>query len=129
MREIKFRAIGQVRKYWHYGLPIFIGKDVCHIREENLDEYICDTDTLSQYTGLKDKNGKEIYEGDIIDSNLAYYYVIIEWDKLGLKKKFIAKQKNVPKQKSEYFVNYKCNFSKCEVIGNIYENPELLGDD
>lgn len=122
MREIKFRARGQIKwKIWHYGLPIFIGKDVCHIREENLNEYICDTDTLSQYTGLKDKNGKEIYEGDIIRYDTIDFitYNLVKWGKVEFS--FLKKQLDGTIHRTTYQGLSKYG----EVIGNIYENPTL----
>jgi hypothetical protein len=73
---------------------------------------------LMQYTGLKDKNGKEIYEGDIcfID-NIQNFEVI--WSRIG----FWFKRED-----GELFVLTPQN-AWIEVIGNIYENPELLGKD
>ena len=72
---------------------------------------------IMQYTGLHDKNGKEIYEGDILKGTFygfpipEYDYVFqIYWDEK--EKGFMA----------SYFEP-----SECEVIGNIYNNPELLG--
>ena len=72
---------------------------------------------IMQYTGLHDKNGKEIYEGDILKGTFygfpipEYDYVFqIYWDEK--EKGFMA----------SYFEP-----SECEVIGNIYDNPELLG--
>lgn len=72
---------------------------------------------VMQYTGLKDKNGIEIYEGDIVKAGdgLAYY-VYYDEDYAS----FRLRRKN-----AKYALDL---YLKCEVIGNIYENPELLKD-
>ena len=71
--------------------------------------------TLLQYTGFKDKNGKEIYEGDYLDG-LGYVVYIIQEARFGI---------NCLGELHEiYFSELKQD--KIEIIGNIYENPELL---
>lgn len=79
----------------------------------------CDNGIICQYTGLHDKNGKEIYEGDILKGTFygfpmpEYDYVFqIYWD-----------------EKEEGFMASYFEPSECEVIGNIYDNPELLGEE
>ena len=91
-----------------------------------------DKETVGQYTGLKDKNGKEIYEGDVVKVKLykgeeeKYFIGKVEY----FGGNFIVDADN----NSEYHVydldgfgiDYRYNLEDCEVIGNIYDNPELL---
>lgn len=72
--------------------------------------------TLEQYTGLKDKNGKEIYEGDVV-KNFARYGTVVKLEQSG---SYILKYSD-----SEY-VFFPIDIT-CEVVGNIHENPDLLG--
>lgn len=67
---------------------------------------------LMQYTGLKDKNGKEIYEGDIMISEFSSEKVIVEWKDLG-------------DAGATYGVGFNA-YEGDEVIGDIYSNPELI---
>ena len=73
-----------------------------------------DPSTIGQYTGLTDKNGKKIFEGDIVkhlSDNMVY---LIEYDnRFGM---YVSKQKG-----SSY-----SGCIRCEIIGNIHDNPELL---
>ena len=100
--------------------------------EINADErYI-----FSEYTGLKDKNNKEIYEGDIIkfedcsiDGTKEFYNIgVIERE--GKRDELVISQ--LLFEKTYFTENYMDfidqTFEVCEVIGNIYENPELLGE-
>ena len=97
-REIKFRAwINE--KMWHFDIKESAG-------------YVWHKGNLMQYTGLKDKNGKEIYEGDIVSNNL--------------KEQGIVKWKGIGFDWGDDFSKGKGDTDEIEVIGNIYENPELL---
>lgn len=82
-------------------------------------------DNLMQYTGLKDKNGKEIYEGDILSIK------IYSGDKVIVEGKTVVEFKDgcfgVIWGHDKAFLSLNSFFkTKFEVIGNIYENPELL---
>jgi uncharacterized phage protein (TIGR01671 family) len=79
---------------------------------------------LMQFTGLKDKNGKEIYEGDILAAPHTYNIEII-YKNGGFLMEFF----DDIGEKCEYHLNKELiEQDDLEIIGNKYENPELLGD-
>mgnify|MGYP000997845440 CR=1 FL=1 len=106
MREIKFRAWNDMKK---------------RMEHDVYKEY----ENLMQYTGLKDKNGVDIYEGDILKIEGAYFRktirenMVVEYDEsrawFGVLDVLHTVSLN----------NFDCE-DDVEVIGNIYENPELL---
>ncbi len=125
MREIKFRAWHKEKKCWldtvHvYGDSSWSGSIIEPRGEiDGYDERECE---LMQYTGLKDKNGKEIYEGDIIKSCNQYIENItasVMWNDNCAR--FVIDSESPMMN----FI-YGANLNRLEVIGNIYENPELL---
>jgi uncharacterized phage protein (TIGR01671 family) len=132
MREIKFRAVykpdpAQVMFYQQIidGNLYFIATDD-PVMSYFYEIVMVDDDWLKeQYTGLKDKNGKEIYEGDIIrDSTFkdhGSYIMGVAWE--------LEAASFVLTRKGWAFRHYFMESSDpkdCEVIGNIHENPELL---
>jgi len=132
-REIKFRALkddisncnfvyGQL-VYDAIGIPRITVVDKSG---EGLLFHSCIKGTEGQYTGLKDRNGKEIYEGDIVMCKTAdppeHKGFICEF------KDYRWKFQNVFLKNDDFYgtVNYAYISTHTEVIGNIHENPELL---
>ena len=139
MRELKFRCWkmrnGKLQRYVctpfglfdyahnHPDAPVMNYQNVNDIRD-----FMPDADVIDQYTGIKDKNGKEIYDGDIIHEKWYDSDVHRGRDRIG---------------KIEYFCDgFVCWFKRegfvglgmfptknIEIIGNIHENPELLEDE
>jgi hypothetical protein len=83
------------------------------------DEWIQDSYVLEQYTGLKDKNGKEIYDGDIITEGDRL--MIVEWSERSAGWSLRSKG-----WMFNHFFNEAIDAVESEIVGNIHENPELI---
>lgn len=123
MRAIKFRAWDKEKKrffepegYSEDALIVYLNGDMGVLDNEPYESIHSDEANkrfvLLQYTGLNDKNGVEIYEGDIVEQKKQreqYRLFEIKWDRGNM---------------GFYFSHAGTNF--IEVIGNVYENPDLL---
>jgi len=107
MREIKFRAWDLVAKKFYY-----VDVWSFHILAENCDD-------VQQFTGLHDKNGKEIYEGDILKIGYGYAEQADSYIVEDLRELYADTQID-----DSY-----CFITSMKIIGNMYENPELLKED
>lgn len=123
-REIKFRGKRLDNGKWVYG--DFRSEEnciavPCYIRHFGIgyDVYPVDPDTVGQYTGIKTKDCKEIYEGDIVCLGDAKR-------RTGVIVKSDTKPAFVLEVNDTAFDLYYRNQHRYEVVGNIYDNPELL---
>ncbi len=143
MREIKFRAWHKKLKCW--GKPCIsidfdkleptfgLGVRYLYFHNKEIDELptalssekmdildVQDVVIIMQYTGLKDKNGKEIYEGDIVRYNDKLTGAIV-WKYTG----FVLELFNGEKSTIILWHDID-NRDNIEILGNIYDNPELI---
>ncbi len=103
--------------------PTFYGGRIA-IRPDQYNDYFNTEDMiLMQYTGLHDKNGKEIYEGDIVGIDYLSYIVTGVVTYSTKDAMYILTNTNSIADENEPLGDYK----NLEVIGNTYDNPELLG--
>jgi uncharacterized phage protein (TIGR01671 family) len=122
-REIKFRALATYSNEFVYGWLIKKRSGISEfmIREDSGMEHDVYTETIGQYTGLKDKKGTEIYEGDIVSfPDLSEYYNndrevkktgVVEFRRGG----FVVQSKN------EWM--WLIFATEAEIIGNLHETP------
>lgn len=137
-REIKFRGKDYNNK-WRYGdlVQEKWGQGKAIMIKKNTTAWSVLEDTVGQFTGLKDKNGKEIYEGDIIE--FSYDEFIGNFDTKVAKGTieftngtFLIKTFEIEGKKvkgtdyEECFLLYAVNTWTLKVIGNVHENLELL---
>ena len=132
MKEILFRGKA-IDDNWYYGVPLVFTEDyVCMTAPHTYNKAVI-PETVGQYTGLTDKNGNKIFEGDIVKE---VYEV------------FVSAREKEKRTKIGYVEYSDCSFCNgyyayfwygkekwrgnfaihrgCEVIGNIHDNPELL---
>lgn len=147
MREILFRGKRIDNGEWVYGSFCMDAREqfngLCGVdgfirlydkAKGKMQTYEADRETVGQYTGLKDKNGKRIFEGDIlhiakIADGIGVYYqppldypvnVVVKWDLCAWMWETLFDDKRYIT-----FPDAWCHY-ECEVIGNIHDNPELL---
>ena len=118
MREILFRGERVDSDEWVYGFLVKMWGQY-HIVDQNNENsaYMIEPETVGQYTGLTDKNGKKIFEGDILLK--GFEKVLVKWN---------ANQCRWGIYSNNYEI---CGFNEStqgyfEVIGNVHDNSELL---
>ena len=137
MRDIKFKVWDtKENKFKEMGFMVNQYGSLMQYGEfEKMKKISRDRYKILQYTGLKDKNGKEIYEGDIIEMqhckkcNGLKAIVKRYWDGWWYFTEEETKGR-MGEMVSQYVANFDEKFEKlsyCIIIGNKYENPELLG--
>ena len=118
MREIKFMAYEKAYNVIREVVSINFADKTVVLKDDFFDDVKLlnfDDVNLMQYTGEKDKNSNEIYEGDIIKNTYGTQIpMVVTWDDAGFR--------TLGKHNGEQYVGYVKD--SCEVIGNIYENPE-----
>ena len=120
LREILFRGKCKNDNKWLYGFPYVTRKNAVKINwyssefgSMRTDEV--DPETVGQYTGLRDKSGRKIFEGDIVD--------YISSDVIGNPKTGTIIVEDMTDYDTMIYLNHS---DELQIIGNIHDNPEIL---
>lgn len=144
-REIKFRGWNKKNKKWVSGYYLknrslhFVVADEFATPEKTWEDYEVEEDSVGQYVGVKDKNGIEIYEGDMLlsehypfkDNGKPNYYGVVEWIDCNVGFEITT---YVAKESNAHGISDGINMGVCsddlatlyEVVGNVYDNKDLL---
>lgn len=127
MREILFKAKRIDNGEWVEGLLVFLTKinlanveTVLAIQRFALGSVEIDDSTICQYTGLTDKNGNKIWENDVVKDITIHLLGSVEYDE--------EHGMYVINEVNDGYQNFQEFWSCTEVIGNIFDNPELIGE-
>lgn len=131
LRTIKFRGKSIYGEEWLYGSLVKLEKDSYAVIPflndievgKSIGMYEVCTETIGQFTGLYDKNGKEIYEGDIIKG----FDIIIEVWYSEDTACFMAEMKKPQNDMVDILGGY--DTARMEIIANIYDHPELIKEE
>jgi uncharacterized phage protein (TIGR01671 family) len=120
-REVEFRGKCPDNGEWYFGYLIVMKNGQTEICTNEVDNIICRInvlpETVGQFTGLLDKNGVKIFEGDIVFANLGKDFV---------GEVFFENTSFKIRVSDSMVIHLGCRFEFIKVIGNIHDNPELL---
>lgn len=122
--RLKFRYWSKKSKCWFQSLILETDTGIpCWQDGSDLEDDILNEIVVEQCTGLKDKNGKLVFEGDVLQRMVQPY------NQMGYKENYEVKELGYYLPQGETYGIFCVNLwgTDCEVIGNIHENPELLG--
>ena len=139
-REIKFRGKSFVTNEWVYGSLVRTMNESCiigfnemeldghHIKYCNDRPVFTEQETIGQFIGLCDKNGKKIFEDDILRvyDGERYFNIVVKWSEKAMA--FMACYCDGNQSPLSWFSGLLSRTHEIEVIGNIYDNKELLED-